>query len=226
MTKPFDVIMALPDQHIPWCNWKAIEAFSKRVKAYKKQGKSVKVVNLGDVMDQKAWSRFSKDPDDLSPHQEWSDVELGMDYLAELLPEMTIVLGNHDSRAYKKAVEVGLPKQLIRSLEDLFPYEGWTWHMSTKPLMVDGIMFIHGDEMAGGALQKAAKLGRSVVQGHVHKGNLNYVDIFDKQIFAVESGCVIDREAIAFRYAAKHPLSCFIGWTEIHNGVPHLVPFK
>lgn len=213
-------ILILPDLHLPHTNWAGLE----QAAAYAKIFKPDIVIQLGDLIDAKAWSRFGKDVDDDSPQAEWDAVERDVKRLAKLFPKMTILSGNHDRRTAAKACEASLPRQLVKSLEEAFGVKGWTWHMSSKPLVVDGIVLVHGDEMAGTPGQKAAKLGKSVVQGHTHKASLTYINTFQHQLFGMEAGCLIDAESIAFRYSARNPMTCFQGFAVIDNGLPVLVP--
>lgn len=220
----YDVIICLPDQHLPWPDWNAIKEVSKVYHHYKRQKKRVCVVNLGDIIDAKAWSRFPKDNDDLSAQLEWDQVIVAMEKLHKLLPEQQLLLGNHDRRLVVKALEANLPRQLVKGLDDLFPYNGWKWHTHSKPLVIDDIIFMHGDEMAGTVAQKANKLGKSVVQGHTHKGSLTYTNTFTHNVFGMECGWIGDENGMGARYASKHPVLCFKGFAVIENGAPRLIP--
>jgi hypothetical protein len=220
----YDVIICLPDQHIPWVDWNAIKEISKVYHHYKRQKKKVCVVNLGDIIDAKAWSRYPKDTDDLSPQAEWDAVILGMEKLHKLLPEQQLILGNHDTRAVSRAFEVGLPRQLVKTLAQAFDYEGWTWHAGPKPLIIDNIVFMHGDEMTGTPGQRANRLGKSVVMGHSHKASIEYTCTFTHNVFGMQCGWVGDPDGMGARYASKHPVLCFKGYAVIENGVPRLIP--
>ena len=213
-------ILVLPDIHLPYPNWSALKKVAKFNETYQADI----IIQLGDLIDAKAWSRWPKDPDDDSAQAEWDKTHDAVLKLAKLFPEMTIILGNHDRRPMAKALEAGLPKQLVKTLGDVFAIPGWTWHIDSKPLVVDNIVFMHGDEMAGTPGQKASKLGKSVCQGHTHKASLTYVNTFQHQVFGMECGHIADINSIAFRYSAKNPVTSFTGFAVIDNGVPHLYP--
>jgi len=213
-------ILIIPDSHLPCADWIALQAIYK----FNKKFKADIIIQLGDLIDAKAWSRWPKDPDDDSAQLEWDKTEAAVLKFAKLFPKMTIILGNHDRRPMAKALEVGLPKQLVRRLDEVFNVPGWNWHLDNKPLVVDGVVFIHGDEMGGTVSQKASRLGVSVVQGHTHKASLTYINTFQKQLFAMECGHVADTETSAFRYSAKNPMTSWKGFATIEDGVPRLHP--
>jgi len=213
-------ILVIPDVHLPHCDWTALKKVAKFNETYKADI----VIQLGDLIDAKAWSKYQKDPDDHSPEREWKMVEKSANRLAQLFPEMTILIGNHDRRPMAKAMEVGLPKALLKGLGEALGIPGWEWHMGPEPLVVDDIVFVHGDEMAGTPAQKAAKLGKSLVQGHTHKASLTYVNTFQHQVFGLECGHIADIKTIAFRYSAKNPETSWKGFATIDNGVPQLWP--
>lgn len=215
-------ILVLGDLHFPWHETSCLLACSQFAKNYKPD----LVIQIGDIIDGKAWSRFPKDPEDDGPSLEWSKVESSMATMNKLFPQLVILQGNHCLRIMHQALSVGIPRQLLRQLNQTFEFPGWHWHVHPQPYVADGIKFIHGDEMPGNAWQKAQKMGRSVVQGHDHQGYLTYVNTFDHQIFGMSVGCMIDAQSIAARYAAKNIMRCWLGWATITNGIPELWPWR
>lgn len=215
-------ILALGDMHFPWIDFKVLMAAHEFAKDYKPD----LVIQVGDIVDQKAWSRYPKDVDDPSPHEEWMMAEDGLHALHRLFPKMIILEGNHCRRIMCRALEAGIPKKLIKTLDQVFDFPDWHWHMHPRPYVADGIAFIHGDEMAGNAYQKAGKLGMPLVQGHDHLGYLQFINTFDREIFGMSIGCMIDSESIAARYAAKNALRTWQGWATITDGEPHLHRYR
>jgi len=125
-----------------------------------------------------------------------------------------------------RACEANLPRKLVKTLSELFPYDNVHWHMNPEPFVLDNVAFIHGDEMAGNVVQKTKTLGHSLVQGHTHQASLHYVNTFKHQIFGMEVGCLIDGASIAGRYAAKNPMRMWTGVATITDGVPALRPIR
>lgn len=214
-------IMVLGDLHAPYADRKALYWAS----LIRHQYQPDIIIQVGDIVDMKAWSRFPKSPEDENPALEWKKTAKEMKYIHQLFPEMKILLGNHSVRVARKALEAGIPKELIRSLEEVFDFEGWSWHLTDKPLIVDNIAFVHGDESPGNISVKTRQYGMSVVQGHSHKASLSYINLFDKQMFAAEVGWLGNDQELAFAYASKSPNRSWSGLMLITDGVPHLLPY-
>ena len=219
-------LLVLPDLHVPAHNLPALEWAAGLAEDMKVDT----VVQVGDITDQRAWSRFDKDPDFDNPDLEWERTRKAMADLHELFPNMLIIQGNHDGRAIKRAMGVGIPRALVRGLEQEFPYAGWHWHLEPEPLQIElangeGVMFIHGDEMPGTVGLKAAKLGSHLVQGHSHQAKLEYVTMFNKTIWGVEAGCLVDTDSSAFRYTVNNPRKVTLAVVLILDGVPHIIPY-
>lgn len=219
------IIFAIPDLHIPYMDWKGIEEVAEEIDIAKKRGDDVTVVQLGDLMDQRAWSRFPREGDADNAQDEWNKTEIYMNRLHKLIPEMHILFGNHDSRIAKKATEAHLPNQLIRTLDNYFDFPGWKWHTSPDPLIIDGIAFIHGDTFPIPRPASAAlRLGQSVVFGHTHQSSLTYVTTHNRKMFALNCGWIGDETQSAFRYASGSPHKCTKSYGVIIDGIPFIVP--
>lgn len=222
----FEVIV-LPDLHIPFCDWNVVQKAYEFFIYRKLSGAKLKVIQIGDLTDQKAWSRFQKDPDDLSPEIEWEETQAQIDRLKQLFPDMTIILGNHDRRIAMKAVEAGLPSQLVRTLPEVFGAPGWLFHTDSKPLQFQGVTYLHGDEFGGRPLIKAQHLGTPLVMGHTHKMSLEYAPNIHTDIWAVECGNALDENSPAARYSSRSVNKGTKGFVHIDiNGIPHLYPVK
>ena len=66
---------------------------------------------------------------------------------------------------------------------------------------------------------------RSTVIGHHHShGGVHYLANDEEMLFGMNSGCLIDRNGIAFKYA-KHALNApTLGCGVVLHGVPQFVP--
>ena len=218
--KPQDILF-LPDLHLPACNWDAIEWAA----SVRDQFSIDRVIQLGDMWDQRIWSRFPNDPDFDNPDYEWDCIVEDTERLWNIFPKMNIIFGNHDGRIAKRAADAGLPYALVPKMYEIFNYEGWDFHVDASPLIIDGTIFIHGDEMSGGVGLRAAKLGLNLVQGHTHQGRLEHVVNFHKAVWGMECGCLVDNDSSNFRYAVKSPRKVWLGVGMVINGVPILLPY-
>jgi hypothetical protein len=214
-------ILYLGDIHAPAFDWDAVAWAGSLVD----QLDIDRVVQVGDLIDGRAWSRFDQDPDFSNPSDELEDILDSCHYLHRIFPQLTVITGNHDLRWMKRAFQCGLPRVLVKQLHEVLPFKGWHWHLEKHPLKVGNTYVIHGDEMPGTPALKAAKLGGNLVQGHNHQGSIEYVPMFDKLIWGASAGCLIDQEASNFRYVAANPRRCFIGVLAELDGEPHLLAY-
>ena len=218
-------ILVLPDLHFPFADWTGL----KKAHKWAKKHKPDLVIQMGDLFDQKAWSRWGKDPDDLSPEDEWLQAFESVKKLHKMFPKMHILSGNHDRRFYLKAADSSLPSQLIKSMQELFPFKGWIWHIDAKdrltiPSARGDILFLHGDEMGGTPIAKATQLGINIVQGHTHQASITYAQTLSKYVFAAEAGHLMDVNSKGARYAARNPKGSSSGFLVIKYGCCYFIP--
>lgn len=186
------------------------------------------VIQLGDLLDAKAWSRWPKDGDDC-PEAEFEAAYKGLEKLHEMFPKMHILTGNHDLRFRVKATESNLPSRMIKGLEEVLPFKGWKWYVDPKEkLIVDSkrgpIIFVHGDEDGGTPIAKACALGMNLVQGHTHKASIEYRDVMGELFFGAEAGHLMDHESRAAAYSARKAVGMCAGFLVIEEGIPRWIP--
>ncbi len=217
--------MALGDVHNPFENWEAI-AFAAD---YAKHSKPDVIIQVGDIIDGYNWNLYGRAPDSPNAACEWDQTVHNMNRLRDYFPRKIpwkVLEGNHCRRYMMRAAEVNLPRQLIKTLDQIFQFDNWEWHMKPEPLVIDGIAFMHGDECPGNAWQKAQRMGMSVVHGHSHQALLHYVTTFKKSIFGMEIGWLGDADSIVMKYSARNPMKAWLGFGIIDDGVPSLIPFR
>lgn len=221
------VIFFLGDCHVPYHSKKAIIQVSDAIKEAQDNGDQVTVVQVGDLADQRAWSRFPKDGDVDNAQREFDDTVTSLEWLHGLIPNMHIIFGNHDRRIAMRASDSQIPRQLIRSLDEVFDFPSWKWHVSDTPLIIDGIAIVHGDEFPIPTPSAAClRLARSVVYGHSHQGRLEHVRLFDRSMFAMNVGWLGDESQSAFNYAKRSPARYWLGYGVVVDNVPMLVPLE
>lgn len=223
--KIYKKILIIPDAHAPWVNWDALNQAHKWYKSHKPD----LVICLGDLTDQKIWSRWSKDTDDMSPTEELRAAEKALQRLYKMFPKMMILRGNHDVRALARAVEAGIPSQMFRDVDELFNFKGWEWIPPTTKLVINTsrgkVLFVHGDEQGGTVAQKSRILGMSVIQGHTHKVSITYTSTLNGTIFGAEMGCIMDTQSKAAKYAAPNPVGTTVGFGVLKWGVPYFISY-
>lgn len=221
------VLFVLGDIHIPYMSWKAINQVADDIKRAQDAGDEVKVVQVGDLLDMRAWSRWPKDAESENAQREWDNAEIELEKLNKLIPQMHIIFGNHDRRIATRASESQMPRQLVKTLDHYFDFPGWKWHAGTDPLIINDVMVLHGDETTySSAGHLATKYGRSVVYGHTHRMSLEYMALFDKKYWGMNVGWLGDVQQTAFNYSRQSPGKYQLGYGVVVDGIPMLVPLE
>lgn len=224
--REYESILVIPDQHAPYQHEDALPFLKEVAKAFQPD----LVVNLGDELDYHAMSFHDSDPNLDSAGVELEKGKAWLAKLAKLFPVQLVCDSNHGSMHYRKAKAHGLPVQLLRTYREIiFPDgggDGWEWAESwTVNTPAGPVMFKH--QPSGGILIDAAHNRCNLMVGH-HHGNFSveYSSSPSTLYWGCYSGCLIDKNAMAFAYG-KHSLRRpIIGATVILNGLPMLIPMR
>lgn len=221
--KRYNKILVIGDVHTPFQDDDLLE----QIHDFNRKFKADLVLATGDMLDQKAFGVYPKSPKDDSPALEFEKATKACIQIGKMFPKMTILNSNHDRRYLKRISEAGIPSKMVKTLKELIPNEGWTWHLGPDPLVINNsIACVHGDELQGRPILKAEKLGYNLIQGHTHQASIQYSQTFDKKLWALDAGCVVDAKSAAFDYASGYLSKIWTGYGFVENGVPHLVPKK
>jgi hypothetical protein len=89
------------------------------------------------------------------------------------LPEMYVVLGNHEDRVDRYINENPELDGVLPTPSDIYSAAGWDVHGFLAPLVVDGVCYVHymanplsGKPYGGSALSILRNVGHSFVMGH------------------------------------------------------------
>lgn len=217
------VTLAIPDLHTPYHH---PDAFAFLREAKKKFSPST-IVCMGDEADQHAMSQYTSDPDLLSAGQELEFAKEALKELALLFPVMKICHSNHMDRYIKRAVRAGLPRKTLRRFAEIFESPvGWQWQ---DKWTVDGVLYEHGEECLGneGLKKRVLYNGKPTVIGHLHtKARIEYCNTGEQWLWGFNTGCLIDFDRYAFRYAKHFQDKPVLGVGVVSAGVPHFFPMK
>lgn len=215
------VILVISDLHIPYHHPDTV----KFLTWVKKKYKPTLCINLGDEVDNHAISFHNSDPDLPSAGDELKKAILELKPLYKLFPDMLIMESNHGSLAYRKQVASGLPRNVIKSYNEILEApHGWQW---LPDLIVEtelgSVYFCHQKYAAAGRL--AGNYGMSCVQGHYHERcQIKFTGTPDKLIFDIHVGCMVDNSSLAFRYNKLNVGRPLIACLIIDCGVPRILP--
>lgn len=194
-------ILCLGDTHFPYHS----EVAFKQVYRIAKSFDPTHVVQMGDLYDQFAFSKYGK-VIKILPEEE-------LQVARALAEEMWInfkgracyqLMGNHDDRALKKAVSVApeIAPLVGKSLRELYTFPSVkTIHDGKEELILSDMVFHHGHR---------AKLGDHVkhnrektVVAHTHAGGVVYYPTRRGMIWELNVGFLGDIRSTAFNYRAQ-----------------------
>ncbi len=217
-------VLVIPDLHIPFEHPDAL-AFVQAVDRMWFPSKDRIVVSLGDEIDSHSISRHMPDPDGRSPKDEFEQAKHRLRDWYQAYPKMYICTSNHTLRPWKKAYEMGLPQQFMKSVKEVLGAPVlWEWR---DRWVHYGIVFEHGENVSGplGALNAASQNQMPTAIGHLHTfGGVVHSDNFKGKIWGMNAGCLIDVTAYAFNYAKTLRKKPTIGCGVIRAGNPYFIP--
>jgi hypothetical protein len=221
LRKGRETVLVVPDLQVPFEHKDAL-AF---IMAVAEEVQPSKVVCIGDEVDQMALSRFDPDPDGDGAGPELKLALRRLRAWYEVFPEVMVCTSNHTGRVQKKAFAAGIPEAYLRPVNDWMEApDGWEWKDAWE---IDGVRYEHGDAQGGiyAARNLAIRNRQSTVIGHHHShGGCSYISNESEMIFGMNAGCLIDTNAIAFKYARLSAFKPTLGCGVVVQGVPYFVP--
>ncbi len=190
-----------------------------------------RVVHIGDLTDfasiswHRTWQSHS------SPSEEFENAKAQVASLVEAFPDAQITTGNHGALPERRAEEIGLPMELFRNPQDLWEAPGWEFLPRYADLVIDDVMYRHGDKALGGknaALRNAVTESVSVVQGHFHtQMGVTYAANQRGRIFGCQTGCGVDPDSEAMSYSRIYSQRPLLGCAVIIEGIEaHSIPMR
>jgi hypothetical protein len=193
-------ILVISDTHCPFEHKDALAFLT----AIKKEYNPDRVIHIGDEIDNHAMSYHDTDPDSFSAGAELIRAREVVWQMEELFPRVDVIESNHGSLWYRKAKTHGIPREAIKTYEEiLFPRRktGWKWHFELELSLPNGqpCYFHHGRH--ANALIASQHRGMPIVQGHYHeKFNIQYWGTTERLNWGMNVGCLVDDKTLAFEY--------------------------
>lgn len=211
-------VLVIADTHAP-CMHPQYIRFLKKIE---KKHKCNRVVHIGDLVDWNSISYHEKDPSMPSPAEEFKAAQKQVKALHKAFPKVDYLIGNHDALPSRKAQTIGLPEEVIRDFKSLWELDGWTIHPRFHDLVIDGVIYRHGDKGKGGQMsahKNSVAEFSSLVQGHLHaQAGVVYHANKEKCVFGMQVGSGVDHNHPAMNYgriyAAKPIVGCGVVYDE------------
>lgn len=219
-----ETIVAIGDIHFPWHSRRTLAAIMKIIK----EVKPTIVVQIGDLYDLFAFSRFPRTQNIYGPQQELKlarkDAEIFWATVKANAPRATCyqLWGNHELRAVKRALENApeLEHFVKHGVKSLMEFSGVDLVADDREvLMIDGVGYHHGYRTALGAHARSNLC--SMVVGHTHRGGVIPVKLEHKTIWELNVGFCANRFAVPLSYGEQRRFS---NWTLGVGIIDHLGP--
>lgn len=192
-----DNILVIGDLHLPF-DCEGYLEFCREVQEYFDCGR---VVQIGDLVDYHNSSYHETIPEGFGAGDELSYAKIRLKEWEVAFPSVTVTLGTHDYIPLRKMRTGMVAKEWMKSFKEVYNTPSWEY---VDELFINDIRFVHG---VGDSVANMINSGCSVVQGHLHtKSGINWQSFGgNKDLFAMQVGCGINRKAYAFEYAKNTP---------------------
>jgi hypothetical protein len=210
------IVLSIPDLHEPFGHKDAYDFLAD----IRRKWKPDRIVCQGDESDQHRLSDHEHHPDMPGPKDEYDAMIKRLRIFYKLFPKVEVCISNHTSRPYRKAFSAGLPRLYLKDYRDFMQApKGWSWH---QRILIQNVVYEHGEGVSGkdAAWKAMMQNKRSTVIGHIHAyGGVVYSSDPFSQSFALNSGCLVDPEALAFKYGEKYRNKATLGCGIVIDGV-------
>jgi len=194
-------VLVIGDTHEPFCKKGYLEFCREQQEKYN----CGTVIHIGDLVDNHAVSYHQHDPDGKSPGEEYKLALSRCQEWYKVFPEVKICIGNHDALPFRKAYTAGLPKDWLKSYQEILNSpKTWEWDFVHQ---IENVLYQHGTGLSGelASINCARENRQSTVIGHLHTVmNTRFLASHKDLIFGTSVGCGIDHEAYAFAYGKEN----------------------
>lgn len=194
-------VLVIGDPHEPFCKDGYLEFCREMQEKYD----CGTVIHIGDCVDNHAISYHEKDVSGMSAGDEFNLAKQKMKRWYYTFPEVRVCIGNHDALPFRKIFTAGLPKEWLKSYEELLEApKTWKWDFVHQH---EGVIYQHGTGLSGemASINAARENRQSTVIGHLHTVcNTRFLASYKDVIFGASVGCGIDHKAYAFCYGREN----------------------
>lgn len=212
--------------HLPWVDAGALSAVYLAIEREKPDV----VIQLGDIFDMYAQSKFPRSHDICTPKEEMAEARQGAETFWATCRKVSgrktrhiQILGNHDARPSKRVAENYPEIASLLGIDHLFKFAGVETVLDSRSeLTIDGVIYTHGHYTKHG--QHAAYYCRSVVHGHTHRGAVVYQKLHGRVIWELDCGHLADENSEPLQYMPTKTTKWTLGYGLIDDLGPRFCP--
>lgn len=215
----YEPTLIIGDTHFPFASQRVLDS----IYSFAEKHKPVRIIQVGDLYDLYAHSKFPRSQNIYGPQQE---EELAIEKAAEMWKTLKAISpkarcvqlkGNHDVRPVKRVLESlpSLEHVVERHLNSIMTFQGVdliTDHR--EEFIFDDIAVIHGHYSKLGQHRDYTLM--NTIHGHTHKLGIVYRKVQGRVIWELDAGFVGDYESKVFSYTPQKMTSDTqgFGWVD------------
>jgi predicted phosphodiesterase len=221
-------VLCIPDLHFPWHHADCLNFLYDIIKVKKPDV----VIQLGDLYDLFAFSRFARSHNLCTPQEELDEGRAGAvamwKHIRKIAPTADLyqIKGNHDARIQKKVLDIipELESLVFPSVQEMFVFDGVkTIHDTREELEIDGVVYTHGHYTKIGDHSKY--LLKPVVHGHRHRGEVWFQQMENYLLWELDAGYCADSSVVPMRYTPTKTNHWTLGGGWVDSLGPRFIPF-
>ncbi len=184
-----------------------------------------RIVHIGDLADFHAASFHDSEVGFCDVVSEMEEAQVQILKMQEVFgTDVEVLQGNHDANLKRKVKAIGLDPSILRDPADIWGVE-WKFHPRFTKLVIDDVIYMHGDQGKGGktpALAKAEGEWMSVVCGHHHSAaGVWYGCNSNTRYFGMNVGCGVNHKHAVMAYGATFAAKPMLGCGIVIDGHPY-----
>lgn len=220
---PYKRSLIIPDTHFPF----ASEFVIKKIIETARDLQPYFIVQIGDLYDFYAASRFPRLHDLMTPDEERLRGRIQAEQMWEALHKVCPkakkiqMLGNHDDRPMKRVMEKLPELAWAFDINYMFEFpQVETLHDTTQELILDGVLYQHGHMKMGAHVEYNLM---DTVHGHTHRGGLVYRPVRNQSLWELDAGCAGDFASKPLQYNPRKWVKWTNGYGIIEERGPNFI---
>ncbi len=189
------------------------------------------VIQIGDATDSYSHAKFPRSHNQFTPKEEEARARKNLEELwasigkAAPNAKRVALLGNHDVRPIKRALEVypAIEHWVEKYMRDLMTFDGvHTVFDPREEYIVSDIAFLHGYRSQLGSHRDYMQM--NAVVGHTHRGGAVFRQTQGRILWELNCGFAADANAKGLTYQAQKISDWTLGWGWIDELGPRFIP--
>ncbi len=213
-------VLAISDTHFPFHSKKAL----KKVLELVKKERPTHVVQIGDLLDQYALSRYARTLNLATPADELRKgveaAKVMWEKIRKTVPRAKLyqLRGNHDERAVKRLMDKLPEFESIVNIDGMYSFPNvCTMETDRDFVIIDEVVYVHG--WLSKSLDHAKHFNKPVVHGHRHRAVIET----EGKLWSMDVGFLGDESQEPFRYTMSKVTKWTLAVGIVENRKPRLI---